>query len=297
MIKRVVEISSAAKLSMSRSQLKVEKEDSAEQRFPIEDLGMLILDHPAIRPSQRLLSECVKNNVSIVLCDEKHLPSSILLPMEGHTQSSRILKAQSAARPFLKQKLWKKIVSCKILAQADVLDFFGEEGKTLRAIADRIDNENATTSEARAARMYWPLLFDEDFRRDRVSGGRNHCLNYGYAIMRAAIARALTGAGMHPAFGVQHQNQYNAFCFADDLMEPCRPFVDFAVRHLDLEAVSYGDELVLEQEEKRSLLEVLSVDVTFNDKTYPLMTALHYYAAGVREFLLEETNDFQVPTR
>ena len=295
MIKRIVEIGSPARLSLKRKQLQVEREEFAAESLPVEDLGVLILDHPAICPSQGLLSECMKNNVAVVMCDEKHLPASVLLPLDGHTLHSKIVKEQAAATPGRLSRLWRAIVREKILAQADTLDAFEEYGEPLRAIAGRAGRENPAQAEARAARMYWPRMFGTDFRRNRALPGVNRLLNYGYSLIRAATARAVVAAGLHPAFGLHHHNQYDGFCLADDLMEPLRPLVDRRVRRMRDEPELWGEELELEKEEKRELLSVLAEEVRFGGKTYPLLTALQYYAAGVRRVVCGEEKETEIP--
>ncbi len=296
MLKRIVEIGSPARLSLSRKQLKVERDKFAAESLPVEDLGVLILDHPAIRPSQGLLAECMKNNVAVVMCDEKHLPASVLLPLDGHTLHSRIVREQAAATPGRQGRLWRAIVRAKILAQADALDAFGEYGGPLRAIAGRAARgEEPAHAEARAARMYWPLLFGADFRRDRALPGVNRLLNYGYSLIRAATARAIVAAGLHPALGLHHHNQYDGFCLADDLVEPLRPMVDRQVRRMADAPDIWGEEPELGREEKRELLEILAGEVRFGGRNYPLLTALQYYAAGVRRVLCGEEKEADIP--
>lgn len=295
MIKRIVEIGNPARLSLERRQLKVEKQDAEPVTLPVEDLGVLILDHPAIRPSQGLLSACLDNNVAVVLCNAKHLPVSVLLPLDGNTLHSKILREQVAMTEGLGRRLWRRIIRAKILAQAKTLDECGVSSRRLQAMAEQVRGDNAANMEAQAARLYWQHLFGTDFRRRPDEGGINSLLNYGYALVRAATARSIVATGLHPALGLHHSNQYNAFCLADDLVEPLRPVVDLKVHEMWKTMEDNQDSSGLGKEEKRALMSVLSRSVTIGKVRLPLQTALHYYAASVRKAISGEAKELEIP--
>ena len=295
MIKRIVEIGNPARLSLERRQLKVERQDTEPVTVPVEDLGVLILDHPAVRPSQGLLSACLDNNVAVVLCNAKHLPVSVLLPLDGNTLHSRILREQVGMTEGLGRRLWRRIIQAKILAQAKTLNECGASSTRLQAMAGQIRGDNAANMEAQAARLYWQHLFGADFRRRPDAGGINSLLNYGYALVRAATARSIVATGLHPALGLHHSNQYNGFCLADDLVEPLRPIVDLKVYEMWGAIGHDKDNLGLEKEGKRDLLSILSRDVTIGKLRFPLQTALHHYAASVRKAISGEAKELEIP--
>ncbi len=291
MIKRIVEITSPAKLSLRNRQLLVECEGEEEATLPIEDLGLLILDSPVCRPSQALLAECAKASVVVLLSDDKHLPVATLLPLHGNTLHSRVLAQQVAATHGVRNRIWTSIVRAKINGQATVLDLTGSDGAFLRAIASRVRSGDPDNAEGRAAQLYWRALFEEDFRRDRDAPGINALLNYGYAVMRATIARAIVGTGLHPGLGIHHHNQYDALPLADDLMEPLRPLVDLRVWML-----SRGDvELEINRKNRQAMLELLVHPCEVGARSFPLMTATHSYAAEVRRTLAGEQKNAELP--
>lgn len=292
MIKRVVEVGSPARLSLRKGQMVIEREGEEDASVPIEDLGVLILEHPAISHTQGLLAACSANNVAVVLCGEKRLPAAVLLPLEGHSTHARILRSQISLSEPSRKRLWRAIVRAKIEAQAHALESAGEDGRTLRAMAARVKSGDPENVESQAARIYWPRLFGEEFRRGREKGGPNPLLNYAYAVLRAAAARAVAGAGLHPALGLHHRNQYDGLALADDLMEPLRPLADRKVCALWRAS---GGEADLSPETKRELLGVLGEDCRLGDRRLPLITALGLYAAGVRKAIEGEAKQVEIP--
>lgn len=295
MIKRIVEVGNPAKLSLERRQLKIERQDTEPVTIPVEDLGVLILDHPALRPSLALLSACLDNSVAVVLCNAKHLPASVLLPLDGNTLHSKILRQQVGMTEGLGRRLWRRIIRAKIFAQAKTLDECGVGSRRLQAMAEQVRGDNAANVEAQAARLYWQHLFGTDFRRRPDEGGINSLLNYGYAIVRAATARSIVATGLHPALGLHHSNQYNAFCLADDLVEPLRPMVDLKVHEMCRTEGNGRNNLALGKEEKYALMSVLSTSVTIGKVRFPLQTALHHYAASVRKAISGEAKELEIP--
>lgn len=293
MIKRIVEISQRAHLSLRNQQLVIEREEEEPVQVAIEDLGVLILDHYSITHTQQLLSACWQNNVAVILCDGKHLPGAVLLPLDGHSLQSKIVAQQVEVTEPTRKRLWQTIVQAKVREQANVLRSVHGECDPLPAYADKVRSGDPDNIEAQAARIYWRKLFGPSFRRDRDRSGINTLLNYGYAILRAAVARAIVGAGLHPSLGLHHHNQYDSFCLADDLMEPLRPLVDLKVFELDQAA--NGKEIELDRDTKRTLLETLTWNCLLGEQRLPLMVALHQYAAGVRKVICGEEKFAPIP--
>lgn len=292
MIKRIVEISNPARLSLKNQQMVVDREGFDLAAVPIEDIGVLILDHPQITHTQGLLAACSENNVALLVCSEKHLPSAILLPLEGNSLHSKIIAQQAQVTEPTCKRLWQAIVRAKIREQAKALLLSTGDDSPLPAYAKRVKSGDTENIEGQAARIYWQKLFGQDFRRDPKTPGINTLLNYGYAVMRAAVARAIVSTGLHPSLGLHHHNQYNSFCLADDLVEPLRPVVDLKVYEL---CKKLPEEPALTTENKRVLLETLSADCVMNGQRLPLMTSLHHYAASVRKVICGEHKRMEIP--
>ena len=279
MIKRIIDVSEAAYVRLKHQQLVIEKQSEIVGQVPIEDLGVLILQHPAIVLTQQLIVACQKNKVVIVFCDEKHLPYSLILPIgEGHTLHNKILKQQMAISEPTRKRLWQKIVQHKIKEQEQTLVMLNKESTRLSFLSTQVKTGDSGNCEAIAAQAYWKLLFGKAFKRDTDLDGINSILNYGYAIIRAAVARSICGAGLHPTLGLFHTNQYNALCLADDLMEPFRPWVDYVVYQM----ASTNSEVTINQQSKQALLGLMSEAVLYKKKTMPFMVALHYLMADLK---------------
>lgn len=270
----------------------VDREGFDLAAVPIEDIGVLILDHPQITHTQGLLAACSENNVALLVCSEKHLPSAILLPLEGNSLHSKIIAQQAQVTEPTCKRLWQAIVRAKIREQAKALLLSTGDDSPLPAYAKRVKSGDTENIEGQAARIYWQKLFGQDFRRDPKTPGINILLNYGYAVMRAAVARAIVSTGLHPSLGLHHHNQYNSFCLADDLVEPLRPAVDLKVYEL---CKKLPEEPALTTENKRVLLETLSADCVMNGQRLPLMTSLHHYAASVRKVICGEHKRMEIP--
>ena len=293
MIKRIIEVSTAAKVSCKNKQLVVRRKGEDDASIPIEDIGILILDNPAITHTQGALSACVANNAAVIICDTaRHTPTAMLLPFEGHSLQSKAMYIQTSASLPAKKRLWQIIVRAKIIHQAKVLKSTCGESAAMLRLANKVKSGDPENIEAQAAKLYWRSLFGKQFRRDRGASGVNALLNYGYAIMRAAVARAIVGAGMHPALGIHHHSQYNTFCFADDLLEPLRPFIDIKVHEihqLTKEKIDLG------RENKLAVLGCLSWQTAISGQKMPLMVALHHYAASVRQAIAGEIKKPEIP--
>ena len=231
MTERVIDIAGApARLRLDQERLVIAVPDETPLFVPISEIATLILANPQISLSQPVLSALARAGAAVVVSDDRRMPAAMLLPLDHHsTQTARMAAQVSAAKPVNK-RLWREIVREKIRAQGRALrELRGADGG-LPLLASRVRSGDPANLEAQASIRYWKLLFDDRrFRRERSAEDQNRLLNYGYAVLRAVVARALCGAGLHPSFGIHHRNQYNAFCLADDLMEPFRPVVDRAV--------------------------------------------------------------------
>lgn len=240
---------------------------------PIEDVGVVMIDHAQVTYSQTLLSKLIRNNVAFITCNEKHMPQGLILNLDGnHIQSERFKIQISASLP-LKKNLWQQTIKAKILNQARLLEKNGFSVDNLNYWAGKVKSGDPENLEGRAAAFYWKQIFENyipNFLRGRYELEPNNLLNYGYAILRAIIARNLVGSGMMPTLGIHHKNKYNAYCLADDIMEPYRPFVDQVV----LELVKSGlEEFELTKEVKKSLLKIPVIDVEMEGRLSPLMVA------------------------
>lgn len=269
----------------------VEQKKNEIERVPIEDIGVLILSNPAITISSRLISSCQQNNCIIVFCDSKHLPVSVLLPLSGNSLHSKVLNIQTSVKKPTKKRLWQKIVVAKIESQAKALLSCGKNSSAIESMKSRVKSGDPDNVESQASRAYWPLMFGGDFRRDQKAEGANSLLNYGYALLRASVARALCGTGLHPALGIHHHNQYNPMCLADDLMEPFRPIVDRRVYRL------WEEKMVgINKKTKSFLLSCLAEPLIFRDRKLPFMVALQHTATSLKKALSEGPEHLEIPS-
>lgn len=237
---------------------------------PIEDIAFLILDHPQITTTHHLISALQSARCAIISCDKQHIPQAIFLPFAGHTQHTERLRQQIAVSEPLRKNLWKQTVESKIANQARILESQGEDSEFLWDCVRDVRSGDTTNREGVAAKVYWSLLFG-DFIREREGEGPNNLLNFGYAILRSLIARALSSSGFHLSLGIHHKNKYNAVCLADDIMEPYRPYVDRLV--LEIVEENGDPELPITKSVKAKLLGLMTVDVCIAGKTRPLQIA------------------------
>ncbi len=295
MIKRTVEISNKSHLSLRNKQLVITQDNKQVGQIPVEDIGELILNDPRITITQAAMVESQKNNVAVVLCDEKHLPISTLLPIsEGNKLQSKVLRSQINIKVSTKKRMWQCTVREKIRNQARTLRHFDAGSKHLENMVARVKSGDATNLEATAARYYWRQLFGIKFRRDQNAEGTNALLNYGYSIIRAAIARAIVGTGLHPAIGIHHHSQYNGLALADDMIEPFRPWVDQIVKEITMDSES---PTTICKETKKELLKPLEQTVSYRNETMPLMVALGYLAADLKRAIQENQKKLDWPSR
>lgn len=272
MLKRTLLFSNPYHLSTRNKQLQiVEKETGEIKTVPIEDLGYVVFEHPHITFTQSVMQLMAENNTAVIFCDDKFHPSSMLLHLDTHyTQSERFKYQVNASEP-LKKQLWQQTIKQKIINQGNLLSKVTKNGEPLFYKAKQVKSGDPSNEEAKAARYYWTELLGKDFRRERFGDAPNPALNYGYAILRAATARALAGSGLLATLGIHHRNKYNSFCLADDIMEPYRPFVDELVLVMQLNGLNCEE---LGVPEKAALLKILTVDVNISKTTSPLMVAL-----------------------
>lgn len=248
-------------------------EEEMVRTLPIEDLGVIILDNKRITITQGLMEALLENNCAVITCDTKRMPVGLMLPLAGNTIQNERFRSQLDSSLPLRKQLWQQTIEAKIRNQAAVLKYVtGQEHKNILKWSDSVRSGDADNMEARAAVYYWKSIFPNDpgFIRDREDEGANALLNYGYAILRAVVARALVGAGLLPTLGIHHHNRYNAYCLADDIMEPYRPYVDKLV----VEMLDDGAEDRLTATNKVKLLNIPVIEVGINGKRSPLMIAV-----------------------
>ena len=300
MIKRTLQIGSPCHLKCANNQLVVSyshvkgQENKPDRTVPIEDIGILLLEHQQISLTHYLLDKLVSSNVAVITCNDAHHPTGMLLPLEGNTIQSERFRYQIEATEPLKKQLWQQTVKAKIANQAAVFSKWNINNKLLVNLSNGVLSGDTGGCEGTAAVHYWQNLFPGSWlffrRRDGVPP--NNLLNYGYAILRATMARAIVGAGLLPTFGIFHRNRYNAYCLADDLMEPYRPFVDVVVRMI-IDETSIVD--VLTQDFKTRLLQVLTTDVLLNGEKSPLMVAMQRTAASLAKCFAGEQRKLLYP--
>lgn len=291
MTERIVEIAAApASLSVRTGNLVIESEGGGSAMVPLVDLGCVMIAHPRVALTHGVVRQVAEAGAMIVACDEKFMPIAMLLPLQSHHLQTERLASQLRARLPLRKRLWQQIVCAKIRSQARTLTEIRGQDFGLAAAVSRVRSGDTTNVEAEMARRYWSVLFAARFVRDRDQPGVNAQLNYGYAVLRAQIARAICASGLHPSVGLHHHNRYNAFCLADDLMEPFRPVVD---RIVAMRADVCGMDSELDREAKEALIDAVTGRVTLDgesrtmwDVALRLTTSLHQVFAGERRDLV-----------
>lgn len=282
MLKRTLLFGKPCHLSVKNRQLLYSlREADAEPRvIPLEDVGFAVLEHGGITLSTQLVQRFIENGTAVIFCDGTHHPCAMLQNFAGHSTHAEVLRRQIEAPLPTRKRLWQQTVKAKIRNQASLLEQRGcADAVRLKAMVPRVKSDDVDNREAVAAKIYWGALFNGmGFRRDTDGDGLNGLLNYGYAILRAAAARALVGSGLLCAIGIHHCNRYNSFGLADDVMEPYRPFVDRIVREW---ADANGACDILTPQIKKGLLQVLACDVCFTDMKRPLMVGLSQTSASL----------------
>jgi CRISP-associated protein Cas1 len=291
-IKRTIEVSSKpAYLSTKLDQLLIRRDGEVVSSIPCEDIGVLVVDQPQTTYSHGALAALARSQAILVVCGANHLPAAILLPMADHSEVVWRVKEQLAVRKPLRKRLWRQLIRAKIRAQAIMLPEESSARLKLLALSRLVRSGDPNNMEAQAARVYWANWLPEGtFKRDADLSDLNMFLNYGYAILRAAMARALVAAGLLLALGLVHSNRSNAFCLADDLMEPLRPLVDRRVR--ELHADSRHE---LDRHEKAFLLEILTEQVRLGKEKGPLMVSLHRMVASLVGCFQGRVKQLEIP--
>lgn len=300
MIKRTLHFSNPASLSLRQKQLVIKLTDSQngstqEMTRPIEDIGVIIIESQQVSLTSALISYLLSKNVALVTCDKGHMPDGMFLNLSGNTLQSERFSAQISASSPLKKRLWQQTIQAKINNQAACLSLSSEaETGCMYRWAERVKSGDSENIEGRAAAYYWRNMFPPEinFRRDRDGSPPNHLLNYGYIILRAIIARALVGSGLLPTLGIHHRNRYNAYCLADDIMEPYRPYVD----RLVVEIISeHGYDAALDKDVKKKLLTIPVIDVIIDNRRSPLMVAASTTTASLARCYLGEQRKILYP--
>lgn len=309
MIKKTLYFANSAYLSLRNKQLivkipEVVKNDSipdglkkqAERSIPIEDIGIVILDNRRITITQGAIEALLENNAALITCNSSRMPVGLMLPLSGNkTQSERFREQINASIP-LKKQLWQQTVQAKIKNQAFVLSNINSTiVKNMNVWASDVKSGDPDNYEARAAVYYWANIFSEieGFTRYREGIPPNNILNYGYAILRATVARSLVASGLLPTFGIHHRNKYNAYCLADDIMEPYRPFVDKLVHDIVTEETNIED---LSQEIKFRLLNIPVLDVIIDNQRSPLMVAVGQTTASLSKCFSGKLRKIKYPS-
>lgn len=304
MIKRTLYFGNPAYLSLSSRQLVIRKSESQKEGAQgenictraIEDIGVIVIDHPQITLTSALIAALLDNNVALITCDSHHMPTGLLLPLSGNTIQSERFQAQVSASLPLKKQLWQQTVKQKIANQSTILrQLTSAETGCMDKWSNDVRSGDVDNLEGRAAAYYWKNLFAQEidhFKRGREEAAPNHLLNYGYAILRAIIARALVSSGLLPTLGIHHHNRYNAYCLADDIMEPYRPYVDAHVLVL-LRQKGFQEELT--QEDKAYLLQIPTLDVCVEGKRSPLLVAASLTTASVAKCFTGELRKISYP--
>lgn len=273
MLYRSIYIGNPTHLKLKDKQLKITDPttQTVKGSVPIEDLGLLMLDHYQITVSHQLLQELMKNNVVLISCDEKHLPLGAMLPFSGNTQYSERVKTQLEVSEPLKKQLWKQTIECKILNQAKVLEHLGKYAEPMYDYLKEVKSGDTTNMEGIAAQHYWKYLIDYDFLRDRFGEYPNQFFNFGYGVLLSIVARALVDTGLLLVLGIFHRNKYNSYCLASDIMEPYRPIVDLLVMEW---LTTHPEVEELNKESKAHILQMATRDVQIEKNTHPLIVAV-----------------------
>lgn len=286
MIKKTLYFGNPAYLSLRLEQLVIKTQkpeddgESLTRTIPIEDVGVVVLDHRQITITQGVMEKLLENNCAVITCDSRHLPVGLLLPLVGNTVQNERFRSQIDSSLPLRKQLWQQTIQAKIANQAAVLEYStSRRHGNMLAWVSQVKSGDSDNVEARAATYYWKTVFPErpDFLRGQFEDDPNGLFNYGYAVLRAVVARSLVMSGLLPTLGIHHHNRYNAYCLADDIMEPYRPYVD----RLILDIIAEDGTLSLTQSAKLRLLSIPVLDVEIDGHTSPLMVAVSTTTASL----------------
>lgn len=292
MIKRTLSFSKPCNLSLKNCQMVIRMKDDPKfvKTIPIEDIGFVLLENQQISITLPLLNALSDNNAAVIFCSDKMMPNAMLLNLDCNSIQGERYRDQLNASEPLKKNIWKQTIEAKIRNQAALLNKLDKDGDLLKPYWQNVKSGDADNREGIAAKIYWDALFGDEFTRSRVGRSPNEMLNYGYIILRSAVARSLMGSGLLPAIGIYHRNRYNSFPLADDIMEPYRPFVDAIVFGL------YANgERELNRDVKAEILNLLYVDTVFDKVTRPLDVGLSLTTASLAKCFSGEQKRVMYP--
>ncbi len=292
MLKRALFFSTPLSLTLRNGQMVVCTREMPDEKrtIPIEDIGTVVLEHPQVSVTLPLLNALSDNNAAVIICGDDRMPNAMLMNLDSNTTQQESYRMQIEAGEPAKKGLWKQIVEAKIRNQAALLDKSGRDGAMLRPYYMNVKSGDSDNREGVAAKTYWTELLGKGFVRYRDGGPPNNMLNYGYSILRAAVARSLMRSGLFPAFGIFHRNRYNAFPLADDIIEPYRPYVDEIVLRLHSEGKTQ-----LTKEVKGELMRILFADTHFDKVTRPLDVGLTFTSASLAKYFAGELKKIAYP--
>lgn len=291
MIGRIVDISTdGVHLSVHRGFLQVSKDSEKLGQIAVEDIGAVIVHAHGATFSANLITRLAEQGAALVVCASNHTPIACLWPLDTHHGQGFRMQAQAEASRPLKKRLWQDLIKAKISAQAWALKYRGEPSGDLEAFARKVRSGDADNLEAQAAKRYWTRIMGPDFRRDRTQDGANALMNYGYSVLRAASARAILAAGLHPSLSICHQSRGTALRLADDIMEPFRPYVDVLVCHL----INKGHDTV-DLTAKTALANLTALDLHGAKGISPLQTCLDRLCSSLAQIYLAERSDLELP--
>lgn len=294
MTKRIIEISSeSCYLRFKNQQLVIEQQDEILGAVPIEDMSALVIDHPQTLITQTCLGKLLQENIMVISSDDKHQPIGMFLPLQANTLQSERFAAQVNIKAPLKKNLWKQIIQSKIALQGKLLKDLTGSDIGLSVLVKKVRSGDPDNIEAQAARRYWSKLFsDSNFRRERRAEDQNRFLNYIYAIIRALISRSLCASGLHPSLGLHHHNRYNAYCLADDLMEPYRPIADLHVWEIVQEE---GNDAKMNKIIRSKLLNIVKREVSIKNERLTLQGAMQKTAQSLVRVINGEGKHLALP--
>jgi len=290
MLKKSILLENKASISTKNLQLVI-KSEIRESTIPIEDIGFLVIDNSEIYLSIPAMNLLIENNTSVIVCNTNHLPNGMFLNLNSHHIQQEIFRNQINASVPLKKQLWQQTIIEKITNQGILLEKITSKKNNFAFLASKVLSGDSSNMEGVAANFYWKTFFEHKFKRERFGDYPNNFLNYGYAILRAATARALSGSGLLNTLGIHHKNKYNALALADDIMEPFRPIIDEKVA----EIMQNYDEKELNTQIKSELLQILTRTVYFKDEKSPLMVALQKTASSLQQCYTGERKKIKYP--
>ena len=309
MIKKTLYFGNPAYLSLRNKQLVIrlpevesgnmpdEMKREAITTVPIEHIGVVVLDNKQITITQGLVAALLQNTTALITCDDRRMPTGLFLPLQGNTVQNERFRSQLEASQPLRKQFWQQTVRAKIENQAAVLRLYTVKSVArMYTMADNVKSGDSDNFEAQAAVYYWKNVFTDipTFIRDQNGEPPNNLLNYGYAILRAVVARALVSSGLLPVYGIHHHNRYNPYCLADDIMEPYRPYVDMQVLHIMQQYEEIPENLPKEM--KRDLLSIPVIDTMIGGKKRPLMVAVSETTASLAKCFAGELRKMSYPT-